>query len=277
MGKFDGILICTDLDGTLMNSKKEISKENLDAIEYFKANGGLFTFITGRMPSTSKKTCELIKPNIAFGCINGGGVYDFEKQDFLWLITLPNEHIELLEYIDKKLPSVSIQISAEKHILFAKDNSAMEYFRNITGMPLLTCDYHNPGERVAKILFGEDNEEILMMVADLLDKHPLADKFKFVRSDKRFYEILPKGISKASAMNKIVELFELDPSKTIAIGDYDNDIAMIEAASVGVAVSNACDNLKKVADYITVSNDEHAIKKVIEDLEAGKITCPRTL
>ncbi len=41
MGKFDGILICTDLDGTLMNSKKEISKENLDAIEYFKANGGL--------------------------------------------------------------------------------------------------------------------------------------------------------------------------------------------------------------------------------------------
>ncbi len=73
-------------------------------------------------------------------------------------------------------------------------------------------------------------------------------------------------------MNKIVELFELDPSKTIAIGDYDNDIAMIEAASVGVAVSNACDNLKKVADYITVSNDEHAIKKVIEDSETGRIT-----
>jgi len=47
---------------------------------------------------------------------------------------------------------------------------------------------------------------------------------------------------------------------------------MIEAASVGVAVSNACENLRKVADYITVSNDEHAIKKVIEDLEAGKIT-----
>lgn len=271
MGKFDGILICTDLDGTLMNSDKIISQENLQAIEYFKANGGLFTFITGRMPSTSRKSCELIKPNIAYGCINGGGVYDYDKQEFLWLVTLPDEHVELLEYIDNALPSVSIQISAEKSIFFPKDNSAMEYFREITGMPLLTCDYHNPGERVAKILFGEDNEEILMQVADLLNNHPLADKFKFVRSDKRFYEILPKGMSKASAMNKIVELFNLDPKKTIAIGDYDNDIAMLESAGVGIAVSNACENLKKISDYITVSNDEHAIKQVIEDLENGKI------
>ena len=82
---------------------------------------------------------------------------------------------------------------------------------------------------------------------------------------------MPKGISKASAMNKIVELFKLDPKKTIAIGDYDNDIAMLESAGVGVAVSNACENLKNAADYITVSNDEHAIKKVIEDVENGKI------
>ena len=50
MGKFDGILICTDLDGTLINSSEKVSKENLDAIEYFKANGGLFTFVTGRLP-----------------------------------------------------------------------------------------------------------------------------------------------------------------------------------------------------------------------------------
>ena len=50
MKKFDGILICTDLDGTLLNGDSAVSKENLDAIEYFKAEGGIFTFITGRMP-----------------------------------------------------------------------------------------------------------------------------------------------------------------------------------------------------------------------------------
>ena len=50
MGKFNGILICTDLDGTLLDNEKHVSKENIEAIEYFKKNGGLFTFLTGRMP-----------------------------------------------------------------------------------------------------------------------------------------------------------------------------------------------------------------------------------
>ena len=50
MGKFDGMLICTDLDGTLLRNDKTISCENIDAIEYFKQEGGYFTFVTGRMP-----------------------------------------------------------------------------------------------------------------------------------------------------------------------------------------------------------------------------------
>ncbi|MBQ3226919.1 MAG: HAD hydrolase family protein, partial [Clostridia bacterium] len=50
MGKFDGVLICTDLDGTLLKKDKTISEENLKAIEYFKREGGFFTIVTGRMP-----------------------------------------------------------------------------------------------------------------------------------------------------------------------------------------------------------------------------------
>ena len=82
MGKFDGILICTDLDGTLYNSDREsrtISKENLNAIEYFKSEGGYFTIVTGRMPCFSDEAYNAVKPNCPFGCINGGGLYDHRK------------------------------------------------------------------------------------------------------------------------------------------------------------------------------------------------------
>lgn len=79
MGKFDGTLFCTDLDGTLLNSKKDISRENREAIEYFKSEGGLFTFVTGRMPYTSMEMYEMVRPNAPFGCINGGGIYDPTK------------------------------------------------------------------------------------------------------------------------------------------------------------------------------------------------------
>lgn len=68
MGKFDGILMCTDLDGTLLRNDKSISQENLAAMEYFKAEGGWFTFITGRMPHYAMYICDAVKPNVPFGC-----------------------------------------------------------------------------------------------------------------------------------------------------------------------------------------------------------------
>ena len=76
MGKFDGILICPDLDGTLYKNDKTISDKNRKAIEYFKREGGYFTFITGRLPYYSTYAYDSVKPNVPFGCINGGGVYD---------------------------------------------------------------------------------------------------------------------------------------------------------------------------------------------------------
>ena len=65
MKKFEGILFCTDLDGTLYDDNKNVSRKNLEAIEYFKSEGGTFTFITGRVPKTSKSICEIIKPNFS--------------------------------------------------------------------------------------------------------------------------------------------------------------------------------------------------------------------
>ena len=84
MKKFEGILFCTDLDGTLYDDNKNVSRKNLEAIEYFKSEGGTFTFITGRVPKTSKSICEIINPNAPYGCLGGGGIYDPTADKFLW-------------------------------------------------------------------------------------------------------------------------------------------------------------------------------------------------
>ena len=76
MKKFEGLLLCTDLDGTLLNNERKVSKENREAIDYFKSEGGYFTFITGRMPYFSAQVFDIVQPNAPFGCINGGGIYD---------------------------------------------------------------------------------------------------------------------------------------------------------------------------------------------------------
>ena len=271
MGKFDGILICTDLDGTLYKKDKTISKENLDAIEFFKAEGGKFTFITGRMPFVSKTAYEEINPNCPFGCINGGGIYDHIKQDYVWYSQTDKSVMELVEYIDTLVPEIGIEVNCRKKGYFCKDNDATELFRQRLRIENNIRHYKDIDEPVLKVIFAATREETLMKVADLLDRHPLADKFDFVRSEKILYEILPKNTNKGFVLKKMAELTGTDISRTVAIGDYLNDIEMLQTAGVGIAVENARDEVKAVADRITVSHEESAIAKVIEEIEKGII------
>lgn len=269
MKKFDKILICTDLDGTLLKNDKTISAENLEAIEYFKSEGGIFTFITGRMPFFVSDIYETVKPNAPFGCINGGGIYDRRTHKYLWTQTLSESVLNLVEYADRNLPGIGIQVNAFDKIYFCKENSAMEHFRSVTGVPNLTSSYSEIKEPIAKIVFGDENEENIERLADLLNNHPLASDFDFIRSERTLYEILPKGISKGSVLPRIAQLSNTSIDKSIAIGDYNNDILMLRTAKIGIAVSNATPGAKAAADHITVSNEENAIARTISDIENG--------
>ena len=269
MKKFEGIMICTDLDGTLIGSDGKISNENLDAIEYFKANGGSFTFITGRVPMTANALCETVKPNIPFGCINGAGIYDYKEQKYLWTAELSEGYRELLDAVERELPDMGIQINTASGIYIAKDNPAMQPFYDIIGNHGIPCDYKTFSEPIAKIIFADNDGDEINKLIKLLNAHPQAEKFDFIRSEFTLYEILPRGISKGSVMLKMADLLGIDRKKTVAIGDYNNDISMVKAAKLGVAVKNAVPELKEVADYVTVGNDEHAIARLIYDIEKG--------
>ena len=269
MKKFEGILFCTDLDGTLYNDDKIVSKQNLDAIEYFKSEGGLFTFITGRVPLTTKEICDIVKPNAPYGCSNGAGIYDAEKDKYLWSMSLPYDAIELVREVDRQLPEMGIQYNTVSKIYFNKDNPAMEYFRKLTGVPFITCNYEEITETVIKVIFAHHEEKQMLRLAELLHSHPNADRFDFIRSERLLYEILPKGASKGGALLKMAELLGIDKSRTVAVGDYNNDLSMIKAAGAGFAVANAIDEVKSVADYITVSNNDHAIAAIVDGLDKG--------
>lgn len=271
MGKFEGMLICTDLDGTLLKKDKTISRENIEAIEYFKREGGYFTFVTGRMPFFASYVADIIKPNAPFGCINGGGLFDYEAGEYVWKAVMPKTVMELVKYIDESFDEIGIQVNTFYKTYFCRENKAMENFRRVTGLPNLVSNYWDVEEPIAKILFGSESEEDLKRVEKLLNEHPMAEDFDFIRSERILYEILPKGIGKGTAISNLCNNLNLDVKKTIAIGDYNNDISMFKAAGIGIAVSNACKDALDAADYITVSNEEHAIAKVIYDLDKGDI------
>ena len=271
MGIFDGILICTDLDGTLYRDDKTISRENREAIEYFKREGGLFTFITGRMPYYATDAYEAVCPNAPFGAGNGGALFDGEKGDYAWTAEpLPQSVGELIEAVVAEIPEIGVQYASHSQSYFARENEMMFYFRAVTGVPNITCEIGHCPVPIAKILFGGESE--LMEGAErILRAHPRASEFDFIRSEERLFEILPKGISKGVAIEKLCECLGIARKNSIAIGDYNNDVPMLRAAGLGVAVSNACKEALAEADLVTVSNEEHALARIIYDLRDGKI------
>ena len=270
MGKFDGVLICTDLDGTLYRNDKTISPENKEAIEYFKREGGYFTFITGRMPYYSTDAYNAAKPNVPYGCINGGGIYDGVAQRYVWTYPIDPSVLELVEYIDGKFENIGIQVCGFDTTYFSKDNEFTEAFRKITNLPKNIRHYRDVKEPFAKIVFMVDSEEKMSAIDNSLKSHPLSKNFDLVRSEKYLYEILLKGVNKGLALSKLAEYLHIDMGKTVAIGDFDNDVGMLKVAKLGIAVSNASKTALDAADIVTVSNEEHAIARVIYDLENGK-------
>ncbi len=271
MKTFDGVLLCTDLDGTLFCADKSVSSENLDAIRRFQEKGGRFTFITGRAPSSARNVWETVRPNAAVGCFNGAGIFDYEKNDFLRLTELAPEFLTLISLVDREMPEVGIQLNGAKHVYLNKENEALRLFYEITGIDKVRCHYTEVKDRVAKAIFLHLDGEVLERLAVLLSSHPLARLFDFIRSEETIYEILPKGVSKGGALLQLAEIYGIDPARTIAVGDFDNDVSMLRAAGLGVAVANASEAAKRAADLITVSNEENAIARIIRDLEDGKI------
>ena len=271
MGKFDGIMIATDLDGTLVRDDKTISAENLAAIEYFKENGGIFTFITGRSLVVVGQVYDAVRPNAPIGCFNGGAVYDMENKKFLFQKTLPDGWLELVRLADEKMPDMSIQLCGFENCHFCKMNEAMERVMKIYNFPDIRSHYTEVDEPIAKFIFVHSEEEELVKLRNLFESHPHADRFQFVRSGAEYLEMIPKGLDKGDNLVKIANIMGVDLNRTIGIGDNENDISMIEKAGVGVAVGNAIDCAKEVANIVTVSNNEHAIAKIIEDIDRGKI------
>lgn len=270
MGKFDGILLCTDLDGTLLDSRSQVSEENSAAIEYFKSEGGSFTFVTGRVPHGAKLIREFVKPNMPIVVFNGGGIFDFDKDELLWGMYLDEESKKVIEYVENTVPGLGLVVCTDERVYFPKMNKWVDDYYKLENFPLDNTPYQEIPEAWKKALFII-GEEDMPQVIKAVEASGLKDNYDFVRSCAFYYELLPKGASKGAGLMRLAELCGIDKDKIIAVGDNENDISMLREAKIGVAVANATDTTKAAADLITVSNNEHAIAQIISDLENKKI------
>lgn len=265
--KFKGILLCTDLDETLLTTgDKRLTEENRQAIEHFKEEGGYFTFATGRVPAGAKIILDIIKPNVPMICFNGGALYDFEENNILWGKQLDRSAVRVLEFVEENFPHIGIEVCTDANLYFCKDDRVGEMHRNHENLPHYSQDYHNILVPWRKVIFLAEEDEVAPLAEGLMAS-PYAGAYQFVQSSANYYELLPKGVSKGAALAELANI--LNVKKTIGIGDNHNDIELIKNAAMGIAVANAVEEAREAADYITLDNNSSAIASVISMLELG--------
>ncbi len=259
MGKFDGILICTDLDHTLIRCDGTLSDENVEAIKYFMANGGMFTLSSGRPPLYLKKFHDKFIPNVPVIAHNGSTLYDYRTSSYIRSVFLDNSVIRPVNTILDECPGEISSITfydMDKQYNYESDSSASleEYIAQF--------DKANKN-KILLHFFSSEKAHQMQVYLDSLEEYK--ETFEFSRSWEVGLEILPGNGNKASGVKALCDYLG-NVSLTVCIGDFENDVSMLKFADIGYAVSNACQSAKDAADRITVSNDESAIAKIISEL-----------
>ena len=246
MGKFDGLLLLSDIDGTIAKDGV-ISEENRTAVEYFKQNGGMFAYATGRLPNYIAD----LKPvsNVPVIAINGTLIYD-EKQGVA-IQEFPLKLDDLCvarEVAERYRPDIIDICTADKRIQFYNPSP---------------FDFEEFDEKIFKILYVFDTEE-----ATLSAKTGLSSRYRdytFERSWNTGLE-MRSCISGKGVCLKILK--ELTGARiAVAAGDFENDTEMLSAADIGFAPYDALPDVKMLADRVTVSFEENVIASIIEQIE----------
>lgn len=262
MNQFKGYLICTDCDGTLTDSEGKVSEKNAEAIRYFQREGGLFTLATGRFPEHINQFQNQLMINAPIVSLNGTALFDTKANKLINNWTMKKQDcMDMFEYLQKNWDQV------------------WEYWLNYTCHDSVGYKpgEHHPGDGSLQKMFAPLPEELYKIVIiqhedvtplvqkDLKEKY--GDKFRFDTSWQNGLEIQDINSGKGIAVKYMKDYMNADIHTTIGIGDYENDITLLEYADIGYAVANALDSVKKVADRVTVSNNESAIAEVIYDIE----------
>lgn len=276
-------LIGIDLDGTLLNSDKEISRENVEALKSIANNDDYFVFIcSGRPTFNIKNLLDKYNLNLPYVGINGALGYDGDKlifdfsfskdvaievyetiKDYAFLTYNKYERLGEKNHLEKldKLFEIAKEHLTEEEILsyesYKKDikNDAFEEF----------SDFY-------ELLDKKDFEvfKFFMYMPVLKIKKEIQDKLSnkkgiyCTESERTNIEIVPENVNKGMAFKHIEEYLGLENSTRIAIGDSLNDLEMFKMANYGFAMENAYADIKAIATHVVSSNDENGVAEAIE-------------
>lgn len=259
-------ILAIDLDGTLTNSKKEITPHTLEVLMQAQQKGLRLVLASGRPTAGIMPIAEQLQLKDYGGYIlafNGGLIIDCSTgqpiyKQLLDTAVYPHlyqvgntEDFKILTYYDDCIACEDIQ------------NEYVQYEARLNKMKLKKLDsfLEQINFPEPKCLIVGREEKVAILEKELADYYK--GKMSIYRSEPFFLEVLPLGIDKAKCLEYLLGHIGLTRMELMACGDGFNDLSMIQYAGMGVAMANAQEVVKQAADYVTLSNEEDGVAAVV--------------
>lgn len=260
-------LVALDMDGTLLNSDKIITDRNKKAILDAKQAGAKVVLASGRPLEGMTRYLEelgLTTDNDYVICYNGSLVKRVSTGETIRTQILSGKDAKKLAKVAEESGSYIHAFSPSRGLITPQNNPYTEHEAVINGLEIIEFDFKNltDDEQIIKAMIVDESDALNRTIESLPSE--LYDEYTIVRSADIFLEFLNKDSNKGVGVESVAELFNINQNEVICMGDAENDHHMIKYAGLGVAMGNATEDTKSIADHITHSNDDSGVAAVIE-------------
>ena len=268
-------LLVLDVDGTLLNDEREISKRTLAALLKVQQMGVRIVLASGRptyglMPLA--KTLELGNYGGFVLSYNGCQIIKAQNGEILFERRI---NPEMLPYLEKKARKNGFAIFTYHDDTLITDSPDNEYIKNealLNNLKIIREDEFSTAIDFApcKCMLVSDKEKALIGLEQHWEKR-LVGTLDAFRSEPYFLEVVPCGVNKANTLGALLEHLGVTREEVIAVGDGVCDVTMLQLAGMGVAMGHSQDSVKVCADYVTASNEEDGVALAVEKLILAEV------
>ena len=259
-------LVAFDMDGTLLNSRHELSPETIRALYKLKEKGIICVICTGRSIAGLKHYSELLDLNMPIVTLNGTIILDKDK-NVIFARTLTSEDAKRIWSLADNL-NANLAFWSNNKLYCNKINKFTLNYSERSYLPITLIDDFEAfvqDNGISKMIFFDQEDKII----DFKSKVSKIKDFNvnYCISNQYMLEFFNIQVSKANALDFLGKYYNITPEQMMAFGDGENDIDMLEYVGYGVVMQNALESVKSHGKFITKTNDEdgvaYALKKFI--------------
>lgn len=277
MGKFDGVLLASDFDNTLLYTEESLRtgvpvpplpERNREALAYFMAQGGRFAIATGRALPAFLRHAGDVPMNAPGVVCNGAAIYDFEKGAYLETAMLDAAARDRGQAVLDRFPAVAVEAYHIDNVIHVvRPNEISRQHEHMTHAELTEApSLPEVPLPLGKLLFEADHETLEQVLALLTDRGWARD-YELIFSVSHLLEMTIKGASKGGMVRRLARRLGVSMDHVYCAGDEANDLSMLQAAAEGFAPANASPIVLASGATVVCDAREGAIADIIEILD----------